>query len=77
MTALRKFLPSETDWSEVAKAHRVFIHALNAPIPLDVLSVMRMEDHLRGTAFGFRLLPQTLCERASKTVTAPRTGGAT
>ena len=53
MTALRKFLPCEHEAQfhvERFDAFSTFIDALNAPIPLDVLAVMRMEDHLRGTA---------------------------
>lgn len=64
MTALRKFLPSESDWSEIAKAHHRFIRALNAPIPSDVLAVMRIEEFLRSNSvYALRLLPQSLLQR--------------
>lgn len=74
MTALRKFLPSE----DKARAFQTFVHALNTPIPSDVLAVMRIEEFLRSNSvYALRLLPQSISQMRSEAITAPRAGGAT
>jgi hypothetical protein len=81
MTALRShFIPLEETVSFAEqRAHdfQVMIGALNEPAPLGIVGVMRLEEHLRGTSFGLRLLPQSVRQRRSKTIPAPLTRGAT